>query len=170
MTKGSSEEERPRRFEALLRENQDQRTAEYVQSLLKIWTRLGGTLSYGTGTDTSCFPLVWDKASVSGHNLWPVAFYPLSGTVEVVFQYLSSRPPFDALDLRRELLTRLNGIDGVQLSEVKLGLRPSFSMDLLVDRGAHTMGEILEWFYRRAQDWLHEESGLLPLSIRRTNT
>ena len=35
-------------------------------------------------------------------------------------------------------------------------------MDLLVDRGAHTMGEILEWFYRRAQDWLHEESGLLP--------
>ena len=106
LTKGSSEEERALRFQALLRENQDQRTAEYVESLLKIWTRLGGTLSYGTGTDTSCFPLVWDKASVSGHNLWPVAFYPLSGTVEVVFQYLSSRPPFDALDLRRELLTR----------------------------------------------------------------
>lgn len=167
LTKGSSEVERAQRFLALLRENQNRHTAEYVESLLKIWTDLGGTLSYGTGTDTSCFPLVWDEVNAPGHNLWPVVFYPLSGKVEVVFQHLSNRPPFDDLDLRRELLIRLNSIDGVQLSEVKLGLRPSFSMELLVGRGAHTMGGILEWFYRRAQDWLHKESGLLPFSIEK---
>ncbi|MEU4835998.1 DUF262 domain-containing protein [Streptosporangium sp. NPDC023615] len=163
LTKESNNEERALRFQALLRENQNISTAGYVEDLLKIWRRLGGTLSYGTGTDTSCYPLVWDETSMPGHNLWPMVFYPLSGKVEIVFQHLGSRPPFDNLNLRRELLTRLNTIDGVQLAEVKLDMRPSFSMDLLVGHGATTMGSILEWFYGCAQSWLLNESGLLPL-------
>jgi hypothetical protein len=76
---------------------------------------------------------------------WPLGIYPVSGTVEVVFQYLKRRPPFDHEPLRRELLGRLNAIPGVDLAEAKLDLRPSFPLEVFAAHSAELCA-VLEWF------------------------
>lgn len=77
--------------------------------------------------------------------LWPLAIYPVSGTVEVVFQHLKRRPPFDDEPLRRELMTRLNDIEGIDLAEAKLDLRPSFPVEVLAEHSDEICA-VLEWF------------------------
>jgi hypothetical protein len=89
-------------------------------------------------------------ARESPHNLWPVVLYP-SGKCEVVFQYMAARPPFDDVELRRELRDRLNKIPGVDLPEAKLELRPGFPLELLTDEASRDVfTEALTWFYERA--------------------
>src|SRR5699024_2669114 len=73
------------------------------------------------GPTTSCFLL--SRAPAKG-SIWPVAIYP-DGSIEVVFQHLATRPPFDDLQLRDELRSRLNRIAGVDIPTSKLTLRPS---------------------------------------------
>jgi hypothetical protein len=77
--------------------------------------------------------------------MWPVGIYPVSGTVEVVFQYLKTRSPFDDTEQRRELLNRLNKIDGIDLPEAKLELRPSFPLSVFAEHGDEIC-EVLDWF------------------------
>jgi hypothetical protein len=82
-------------------------------------------VAYGRHEETSVF-LVLDLGTSRGPQLlWPVRIYPVSGTVEVVFQYLKTRSPFDDTEQRRELPNRLNKIDGIHLPEAKPELRPS---------------------------------------------
>ncbi|WP_308404361.1 hypothetical protein [Streptomyces sp. ATCC 21386] len=81
--------------------------------------------------------------------LWPPGIYPVAGTVEVVFQYLKRRPPFDDEPLRRELMIRLNGIEGIDLAEAKLDLRPSFPLEVFSGHGEEICA-VLEWFAHTA--------------------
>ena len=77
---------------------------------------------------------VWGKGKVDGsfvpvldHNgqsHYPIALYG-NGWVEVQFQWLMRRPPFDDLDLRRELLRRLNEVPGVSFADDAITRRPS---------------------------------------------
>ncbi|MDQ0846494.1 hypothetical protein [Streptomyces sp. V1I6] len=84
------------------------------------------------------------------HLLWPFAIYPASGTVEVAFQYLKERAPFDATEQRLEFLHRLNKIDGIDLPEAKLELRPSFPLSVFTEHG-DAVCEALDWFLRVLQ-------------------
>ncbi|MEU6966396.1 hypothetical protein AB0A71_01410 [Kitasatospora aureofaciens] len=77
------------------------------------------------------------------------ALYPVSGTAEVVFQYLKDRSPFDDTEVRRELLRRLNEIDGIELAEAKLDLRPSFPLQVFAGH-VEEIGAALEWFVHTA--------------------
>ncbi|WP_406084696.1 hypothetical protein [Streptomyces virginiae] len=77
--------------------------------------------------------------------MWPIAIYPVSGTVEVVFQYLKRRPPFDDEPLRRALMERFNAVDGIDLAEAKLDLRPSFPLEVFAAHGEEIRA-VLEWF------------------------
>ena len=73
--------------------------------------------------------------------------YPKAGTIEVVFQYLKDRPPFDQVELRRELRARLNRINGIEIGEDRLTTRPSFKISVLEsasDRQA--VCEVLQFF------------------------
>lgn len=69
------------------------------------------------------------------------------GTVEIQFQHMQSRPPFDDLQMRHALLDRLNQIPGVALSEDKINKRPSFMLSVLEDP-AHfnQFVGVLDWF------------------------
>jgi hypothetical protein len=78
--------------------------------LVDDWARRGGELLYGLSAETSCFLM----CRVEGRNIWPFAIYP-SGRVEVVFQYLKDRPPFDDDALREEFRQRLNRANGTCL-------------------------------------------------------
>ncbi|MFD4231760.1 MGMT family protein [Streptomyces sp. NPDC058545] len=133
------------RFEALLRDNQPPEVVESVLTVLRFWEEQGGHLIYGKGSETSCFPTVDTGGPNASRALWPIAIYPVSGTVEVVFQYLKRRPPFDDEPLRRALMEQFNSVDGIDLAEAKLDLRPSFPLEVFAGQG-EDIRAVLEWF------------------------
>lgn len=132
------------RFRTQLRENWPDAYAGVVAAL-DFWRRQGGHVTYGRYEETSCFPMLDLGTSRRPHLMWPVGIYPVSGTVEVVFQYLKTRSPFDDTEQRRELLHRLNKIDGIDLPEAKLELRPSFSLSVFAQH-SDEICEVLDWF------------------------
>lgn len=133
------------RFETQLRDNQTPQTVDGVLSTLRFWEEQGGYPAYGRASETSCFPTVDAGTARDSRTLWPIALYPVTGTVEVVFQHLKRRPPFDDEPLRRALLTKLNGIDGIELAEAKLDLRPSFPLEVFTAHSEEICA-VLEWF------------------------
>ncbi|PBC94760.1 6-O-methylguanine DNA methyltransferase-like protein [Streptomyces sp. Ag82_O1-15] len=140
----SENPEAAQRFRNQLQEHYPEASSG-VQSALDFWRGQGGYLNYGQYEETSCFPMLDAGTSQLPHLMWPVAIYPVSGTVEVVFQYLKDRSPFDDTEQRRELLHRLNKIDGIELPEAKLELRPSFPVSVLAEH-SDEFCEVLDWF------------------------
>ncbi|MYW05831.1 DUF262 domain-containing protein [Streptomyces sp. SID3343] len=141
-------EARWNRFLAQLTEHNAPDEADAVRSLLDHWADLGGIREFGAGaTVTSCF-LTLERPG--DKSIWPLAVYPTyggSGYVEVVFQYLAVRAPFDDPALRSELRTRLNRLDGVDIPVGKLALRPSFPMAVLGDPdNLSRLRDTLSWF------------------------
>lgn len=132
------------RFRAQLQEHWPEASAG-VLSVLDFWRLQGGYVNYGRYEETSCFPVLDAGTSRQPHLLWPIGIYPVSGTVEVVFQYLKTRSPFDDTEQRRELLHRLNKIDGIDLPEAKLELRPSFPVRVFAEH-SDEICEVLDWF------------------------
>ena len=65
--------------------------------------------TWGTGMVTGSFSPGLDHA---GQNYCPLALWT-NGRAEIQFKYLSRRPPFDDVMLRREFLHRLNQIAGL---------------------------------------------------------
>lgn len=133
------------RFEALLRDNQTKETVAGVLEALRFWEQQGGHRAYGRANETSCSPVIRLGGRLDSRILWPIAIYPVTGTVEVVFQHLKRRPPFDDEPLRRELMARLNEIEGIDLAEAKLDLRPSFPVEVFAERSEEICA-VLEWF------------------------
>ncbi|WP_108989060.1 GmrSD restriction endonuclease domain-containing protein [Streptomyces coelicoflavus] len=136
------------RFRSQLQEHWSAASAG-VLGALDFWRLQGGYVNYGRHEETSCFPMLDAGTSRRPHLIWPVAIYPVSGTVEVVFQYLKDRSPFDDTEQRRELLNRLNKIDGIDLPEAKLELRPSFPVRVFSEHGEEICG-VLDWFVHTA--------------------
>ncbi|SCL50736.1 GmrSD restriction endonuclease domain-containing protein [Micromonospora chersina] len=118
--------------------------------VLEAWTSMGGTLLYGSGSETSCFLIARGRDHELG-NIWPATIYP-SGKFEVVFQHLSVRPPFDDITIREELRQRLNQLPGVDIAAAKIALRPGFPLAVLADADAReALLDHLHWFYQEAQ-------------------
>lgn len=133
-------------FEAQLRDNQTEEAVRGVLGALGFWELQGGHLAYGRAGETSCFPVVRSgDARDASCALWPLAIHPVAGTVEVVFQHLKRRPPFDDEPQRRALMTRLNSIEGIDLAEAKLDLCPSFPVEVFAEHSAEVCA-VLEWF------------------------
>jgi hypothetical protein len=85
----------------------------------------------------------------NGFKYQPFAVYTY-GRLEVHFQYLADRPPFDSELKRRELLDRLNAIPGVSIPADVITRRPSIPLSVLADPAA------LEPFLRTF-DWVLDE-------------
>ncbi len=112
--------------------------------LLEHWISLGGHLTFGTSKVTSCFPVM----GIPGGRIWPLAIYPGS-VVEVVFQHLRLRPPFDDVALRAEFRDLLNAAPGIEIPSSKLDLRPSFPIGELADPETwRVVAEAITWFVR----------------------
>lgn len=119
-----------------------------ILSLLATWTSLDGDVSFGTANQTSCF---LGLRLGQPDAIWMVAIYP-TGSLEIVFQWLAARPPFDDVALRDELRERLNHIAGVDIPAAKLGLRPHIQAELITSKDAlNELAHISEWFIRQAR-------------------
>lgn len=83
--------------------------------------------------------------------LFPFALYTY-GHVEVQFQFIRRKPPFDAVELRRELLAKLNVIPGVELADDALDKRPRIPLDLLAnDDNLDVFLSAMEWAFAQAK-------------------
>ncbi|WP_329227235.1 hypothetical protein [Streptomyces canus] len=104
---------------------------------------------------TSAF-LMLGEVGAPGRGIWPLTLYPgggRGGTAEVVFQHLAAREPFTDRALRAELLTRLNELEGVDIPDGKLELRPNFRLSVLEkDRNRELLAETLAWFRGRWEE------------------
>jgi alkylated DNA nucleotide flippase Atl1 len=151
------------RFLEQLAQRHPPAVAGAVTRLLDSWREVGGTLTFGSASQTtSCFPMIRGRGEAS---IWPLSIYPGS-TVEVVFQYLKTRPPFDDPALRGELRNRLNSADEIEIPLAKLELRPSFPIDALADGGTWSVvEETLRWFVgvvRESPAYMPTEHELVP--------
>ncbi|GAA3765432.1 GmrSD restriction endonuclease domain-containing protein [Salinactinospora qingdaonensis] len=145
----SPEERRRRSFRAQLAQHQSELVFDTVQGLFGQWRGNGGDFGYGTANETSCTLQV----DLGERPLVFLRFYPRSGNLEVNFQQLGKRSPFDELALRRELLARLNQLPDIDIPETKVNLRPSFPMELL-PKVAPDLGGVLDWFLDQARSAL----------------
>lgn len=114
-----------------LRATQPPAVVDAVTRLVDDWRGRGGHLEWGNGAQAVAFPSV----RVDGEQYWPWTLRPTTGTVEVVFQHLLNRPPFDDTAVRDELRRLINRIPGVDLPMSRLELRPSFPLARLADTG-----------------------------------
>ena len=119
-------------------------TIHGVIELLRAWRTMGGYVTFGTATDVGAFLHVREPGTST--HIWPVVIYS-SGSVEVVFQWLANRAPFDDRELRDEFRRRLNFARDVDLSDAKLESRPSFSIEVIADIAERAkVTDALEWF------------------------
>ncbi len=103
---------------------------------------------YGVGKQGSFAPILKTKdLSRFCFAIWT------NGIVEIYFQHMKGRPPFDKEERRMELLDKLNSIKGVSIPESKINARPSFKIALLTD--ANEMKKFLDAF-----SWYWDEQKL----------
>ena len=103
---------------------------------------------WGRGIRSGSFVPVLDHRE-KGYSIFAVWTY---GTVEITFQYYQSWPPFDVEEKRRELLGRLNAIEGVSIPEDAVARRPSIPLAVFADetRLANFL-RVYEWILQEAQ-------------------
>jgi hypothetical protein len=82
----------------------------------------------------------------NGHEHYPIALYSY-GRIELQFQHLKARPPFDDEQTRLELLRRINEIPGVSFGADVITKRPSIPLSVLARDPAalEQLKRVLEW-------------------------
>jgi hypothetical protein len=133
-------------FFAELLNQRGQKETEVVRKIVE-WIRPKVTYFYfGVGKKGSLAPIlnVKDK-SIFCFSLWT------NGSVEIYFQHMKSRPPFDNESKRKELLNRLNAIEGVNIPVERISARPNFPLAvLLVTTELNKFIEAFNWYFNEA--------------------
>lgn len=126
-----------------------EKEAAVARSILE-WAQSNVTrVSWGRGGTMGSFIPVF-KHKETDFQLFAVWTY---GTVEIYFQYLANRPPFDAVELRLELLSQLNEIPGVSHPREVITKRPGIPLATLVPEAARDrFFAAMEWLIKRVGD------------------
>jgi hypothetical protein len=114
------------------------------------WVRRRGDLRlwFGAGQKDGSFQAGLDDGSA---YLFPFALYTY-GRVEVQFQWMLQRAPFDARERRVELQQKLNAIPGVQIPDGSLDKRPSIPLATLSkDSALEAFLSALDWSFEQAR-------------------
>jgi hypothetical protein len=104
--------------------------------------------TFGSGrVDGSWVPVL----EALGREHYPIALYS-NGWVEIQFQHLRHRPPFDDEQVRLELLEQVNRIPGVAFGADRISKRPSIRLSVLAADPAalEELKRALEWVEQRA--------------------
>lgn len=101
----------------------------------------------------------WGKGKQDG-SFYPVLdlnkepYYPIAiwtyGKIEIQFQWLMTKPPFNDEMKRKELLNRLNQIPGVEIPEKAITRRPNIFLSKFKE--ASSLAQLLETL-----DWVVQE-------------
>lgn len=97
---------------------------------------------WGSGRQDGSFSPILDHG---GTTYWPILVWTY-GRVELQFQWLRVRPPFDDEALRLELLRQVNLLSGATLPPDSITRRPSFALSVLEDPAVLSQFlETLDW-------------------------
>jgi hypothetical protein len=129
-----------------LRDRHDDAIAKAAEAIFDWAGRRGLRFWFGAGQKDGSFQAGVDEGL---QYLWPFTLYTY-GRVEINFQYMARRAPFDDLAKRAELRRRLGQIDGVQLSDHD-DMRPSIPLAMLTSQEALSCFlDALEWAFEQA--------------------
>ena len=153
---GSSRETRSWDENSLLQDLEERRGEHVVEILRKILSWADShtpplEIQYGSGKSYSSMQF---GIADPGYRIFPFFVYS-TGYVEIQFQLMTSYPyaPFDSLEKRLELKSRLDAIEGVEIDPQRIDRRPSFDLDLL--SSANALQRFLD-----AMDWCFDEAAL----------
>jgi hypothetical protein len=95
-----------------------------------------------------------DGSFTAGHpdpdRLFPFVLYGY-GRVEIQFEHIRKRPPFDDVGLRGELRDRLNNIPGVDLPIEAIEKRPSLQLEVFTAQAAlDGLLDVLDWVFQQS--------------------
>jgi hypothetical protein len=126
-----------------LREKRPAEEVDVARSILDWAKRNGLRVWWGKGAkDGSFFPMLDHNGK--SHYVISVWTY---GRVEVQFQWMKDRPPFDSEAKRQELRERLNRIPGAEIPADAITLRPRILLSTLADKDAlRGFLETLDWY------------------------
>jgi hypothetical protein len=128
-----------------LEERHGSKAVDLAKRLMEWSAKQGMSDWFGSGQkDGSYSPVLRE-----GPGCWPFILYTY-GRIEIQFQNLSRRPPFERADLRKELQVRLNAIPGISIPDARLELRPSFPI-------AAVFGDPALRAFLDAMDWVLTE-------------
>lgn len=118
-------------------------TATIARRILE-WARPKVSRIYwGEGIRSGSFVPILNHQGTD-HQLFAVYTY---GAVEIYFQYYLHKKPFDEDNKRVELLSRLNRIEGVDISKDAISRRPSINLALLSsEEKLNRFFKTFEWF------------------------
>jgi hypothetical protein len=117
-------------------------TVDTARAILDWVRRKVSRIWWGQGRELGSFVPILDLAGKKIHffAVWTTA------TVEIYFQHLQGKPPFDSEEKRRELLNRLNEIPGFNLTDEAITRRPTRPLTLLrVPSSLKLFQETIEW-------------------------
>jgi hypothetical protein len=105
----------------------------------------GGNLAFGSGAQDGSISTMFDK---NGATFRPFNFFTY-GRLEWQFKYMNCRP-FNDVKGKRELLQRINSIDGVSIKEEYITQRPAVSLSAFPPHSVklRQLIETLDWAVR----------------------
>lgn len=116
--------------------------AELARRILQAAEQMGCRIWWGKGARSgSFFPMV----NQAGDQYWTIALWTY-GTIEIQYQWMRRKPPFDAAPKREELRMKLNAIPGIAIPPDGIDKRPNVPLQALIAPGAlERFLEILGW-------------------------
>ncbi|WP_440950752.1 DUF262 domain-containing protein [Methanosphaerula subterraneus] len=112
------------RFMPVLEERAGTDAVEVARSILDWGVRHTTHIWWGEGKKDGSFAPIFNW---KGESYYPVLVWT-RGVLVIQFQWLQNRPPFNALEKRKELLDRLNAIPGIAIPEDSLIYRPALPL------------------------------------------
>jgi hypothetical protein len=114
------------------------------------WAKNKATrLWFGRGRQSGSFVPVLTHNGVD-HQVFAVytGSVPGTATCEVYFQWYAYKPPFDDEAKRREMLSKLNAINGISLPPDAISRRPSIPLRILAEGDRlRRFFEVMEWYF-----------------------
>lgn len=131
-----------------LEKNQGSDVMQVGRKMLEWATPNMTRIWYGKGSQSGSFvPVLAHKEK--DHMPFAVWTY---GRIEIYFYWYQYKPPFDIEKKRRELLNKLNAIDGIDLSADAINRRPSIPLSVLVDETAcQQFLQVFDWFIQEVK-------------------
>jgi hypothetical protein len=144
-TKGQAVERlTPEEYSAAL-DGQPKAIQDGVETLMRWCEDHGGSVSYGSGKIRPAAFLNWRTAT---NEPIAVLIFRLPKIVAVPVNALRRRPPFTDPVLLRQLIEKLNAIDGIELSVDRE--RPNFPLEVLSDPAqVQAITDVLAWFVQK---------------------
>jgi hypothetical protein len=131
-----------------LMERRGQNETQVARELYKWILARGWRSTFGRGMhDGSWVPVF----AANGRDHYPIALYSY-GRIEVQFQHLKPRAPFDDEQTRLELLRRVNEIPGVSFGPEVITKRPSIQLRVLASNS------IAREPFKRVIEWIEAEA------------